>query len=93
MIKVLVSALCIVLAVLQYKFWFGSDSILKVRALKRSVHAQELELSKLQLRNQQLIAKIESIRGSPAAVEEQARYELGMVKQGETYYQVVEPID
>lgn len=91
--KGFVVALCLVFCVLQYRFWFGSDSIIKVLALKRSLHVQEQELNKLHLRNQQLIVKIESIRASPAAIEEQARYELGMVKQGETYYQVVEPIE
>ncbi len=80
-------------AVLEYRFWFGPDSVIKVARLKNTLTAQQQELDKLQQRNQQLMTKIAILKASPVVIEEQARYELGMVKQGEKYYQVVEPIE
>lgn len=78
---------------LQSRFWFGQDSIIKVYKLKTTLKQQEQELAKLRLRNQQVANSIHILKNHPAAIEEQARYELGMVKQGEKYYQVVEPIE
>ena len=91
--KALLVSLILILSLLQYRFWFGSDSILKVLALKKELSAQEREVQGLQQRNEQLLAKIVELKKYPAAIEEQARYVLGMVKQGEKYYQVVEPIE
>lgn len=91
--KSLVLSLIMVLALLEYRFWLGGDSILKVRALKNKLATQEKELLALKYRNNQLIFDIENLKKHPIAIEEQARYELGMVKHGEKYFQVVEPID
>ncbi len=87
------ASLILILVLLQCRFWIGSDSYLKVRKLKNTLAIQQEELIALEGRNQQLNAKIENLKQYPNAIEEQARYELGMVKQGEQYYQVVEPID
>ena len=91
--KLLTASLILILVLLQCRFWVGADSYLKVRKLKKTLAEQQAELIVLENRNQQLIAKIENLKQYPAAIEEQARYELGMIKQGEKYYQVVEPID
>lgn len=91
--KWLLVSLILILVLLQCRFWFGADSYLKVRNLKKTLSEQQEELIVLESRNQQLLAKIEDLKQYPAAIEEQARYELGMVKQGEQYYQVVEPIE
>lgn len=76
-----------------YRFWFGADSLLQVAKLRSTVQLHNAELSTLKQRNQLIIDQINNLKASPMAIEEQARYELGMVKQGEKYYQVVEPID
>lgn len=91
--KAFTTTLIVISIILQSKLWFGSDSILKVRSLKNTLTAQQEELDKLTQRNEELLAKIDNIKKYPAAIEEQARYELGMVKSGEKYYQVVEPIE
>ncbi len=93
MLKVLSIILLIILSSLAYRFWFGQDSLLQVAKLRRTVQHQNLELSTLRQRNKFIIDQINNLKASPLAIEEQARYELGMVKQGEKYYQVVEPID
>lgn len=91
--KPVIATLIVLTLMLQFKLWFGNDSILKVRELKRTLVAQQDELDKLKHRNAQLSAKIENLKNYPAAIEEQARYELGMVKNGEKYFQVVAPIE
>ena len=93
MYKTLVVSSLLVLALLGYRFWLGGDSILKVREIKQALNKQEQELVKLKTRNQHLIANIDNLKKYPVAIEEQARYELGMVKANEKYYQVVEPIN
>ena len=83
--KLLTASLILILVLLQCRFWVGADSYLKVRKLKKTLAEQQAELIVLENRNQQLIAKIENLKQYPAAIEEQARYELGMIKQGEKY--------
>jgi len=91
--KSLILGLIVILALLEFRFWFGSDSILKVQALKKNLVAQEQELQSLRLRNMQLSTHIDNLKRHPVAIEEQARNELGMIKRNEKYYQVVEPIN
>lgn len=91
--KLILTALIVILTLLEYRFWLGPDSVLKVQALKRAILSQEKELSNLKNINQDLSLKIDSMRKYPAALEEQARYELGMVRRGEKYYQVVESLE
>ena len=78
---------------LQYRFWFGDGSFTEVRKIKQSISEQEKQLSDMKKRNQLLKAEIQNLKQFPEAIEEQARYELGMIKSGETYFQVVEPIE
>lgn len=78
---------------LAYRFWLGTDSLVQVAKLKHTMRQQDLELATLKQRNKLIIDQINNLKAFPMAIEEQARYELGMVKRGEKYYQVVEPID
>lgn len=93
MLRGIFVGLLAIFAVLEYRFWFGPDSVIKVGRLKNTLAMQQQDLDKLKQRNQQLMEKIANLKTSPVVIEEQARYELGMVKQGEKYYQVVEPIE
>lgn len=93
MLRGIFVGLLVIFLGLEYRFWFGTDSVLKVAQLKQNLVKQEQDLQNLQLRNQALITQIANMKTHPVVIEEQARYELGMVKQGEKYYQVVEPIE
>lgn len=81
------------LATLEFRYWLGSDSVFKTRTLAKELAAQQAEVAELQARNELMLHKILLLKQEPRAIEEQARYELGMVRQGEKYYQVVEKID
>ena len=86
----LVAVLVLLLGYLQYRLWFGPGSLEQVWSLRRSIHAQGLENSRLEQRNQGLAAEVRDLKHGLASVEERARMELGMTKQGETFYLVVE---
>lgn len=74
---------------LQYRLWFGKASIPKVIHLKQQLASQVQENKKLQQRNAVLIAEVQDLKSGHQAIEERARNELGMVKKGETFYQIV----
>lgn len=75
---------------LQYKLWLGDGSILQWRNLQQKIAEQTKVNEKKMARNKALEADIIELQSGDQALEEQARYELGMVKNEETYYQFVE---
>jgi cell division protein FtsB len=88
--KVLMSALVLVLVVLQYKLWVGEGSVAQLRDLKAQVEVQEQENLGLAERNQVLEGEVLDLKTGLDAVEERARSEFGMVKEGETLFIVVD---
>lgn len=75
---------------LQYPLWFGSGGVLSSRTLNREIGAQQDENVLLTERNRTLAAEVVDLQQGLETVEERARSELGMVKKGETFFQVVE---
>ncbi len=90
MIRWLVPILLLLLAVLQYRLWVGEGSLAEVHALRAEIAEQEAEIDAMQERNAALEAEVESLRSGFDALEERARSELGMIKRGETFLQVIE---
>jgi len=88
--RIIVSCLILALIGLQYKLWLGDDSIPKWFHLEAKLVDQEQENTKLAARNRAIEADIIELKSGEQALEEQARYELGMVKNGEVYYHFVE---
>jgi len=88
--KKLVILLLISLVYLQYKLWFGESSLQDVWELHREVELQRQENIELRERNAALEAEVQDLQQGFDAIEEHAREDLGMVKEGETFYQVVE---
>ena len=86
---VLVTTLTLVLLSLQYALWLGSGNLLDTWQLHQSVQAQGEENSRRVERNLALEAEVIDLRKGLAAVE-RARNELGMIKKGETFVQVIE---
>jgi cell division protein FtsB len=78
-----------ILLLLQYPLWFGSGGVFAVWQLERETAAQRAENTRLRERNAALQAEVNDLKQGSAAIEERARTELGMVKKGETFYQVV----
>jgi len=90
--KWIVAILLGLLGVFQYQWWTGEGNIREVLRLKKMIVVQNEELEKLSQRNHLLDAEIQFLKEQPLALEERARSELGMIKQGETFYLVVEPL-
>ena len=88
----LVVVLGLLLAGLQYQSWFGAGGAGAVIALGQRVERQKRENAGLQQRNDALVAEVKDLKEGEAAIEERARSELGMIKPGETFYRVVEPV-
>lgn len=86
----LVILLLLLLVYLQYRLWFAEDSLLDVWELQQDVELQEAENARLRERNAALAAEVLDLQQGLDAIEEHAREDLGMVKEGETFYQVVE---
>jgi cell division protein FtsB len=84
-------ALAFFILVLQYPLWLGKGGWLRVWELDRQVSAQKDQNTKLQQRNAGLDAEVRDLKQGFEAVEERARYELGMVRQDEVFFQVLPP--
>lgn len=76
---------------LQYPLWLGKGSWLRVFDLERQLADQHAANRALQSRNDQLAAEVRDLKTGYDALEERARFELGMIRQDEVFFQVLEP--
>ena len=83
--------LLVLFALLQYRLWVGDGSLAEVWRLNKAVQEQRQENTSLRDRNEALEAEVRDLKTGSEAIEERARSELGMIRDGETFYQVVEP--
>lgn len=82
--------LVLLIALLQYPLWLGKGSWLRVWDLSRQIDKQKEANAVLKARNDGLDAEVRDLKQGYAAIEERARAELGMVKQDEVFYQVMD---
>ena len=80
------------LAVIQYPLWLGKGGWLRVWDLDRQLSAQNRTNEKLVSRNSALEGEVHDLKQATIAIEERARYELGMMRSDEIFVQVSEPI-
>ena len=90
-LQLVVALLLVVLLALQYRLWVGEGSLAEVSTLKRQLAAQRDALMDLQERNATLQAEVDDLKQGVAAIEARARSELGLIREGETYFQLLEP--
>lgn len=83
--------LAVLILLLQYPLWLGKGSWLRVWDLERQVEAQQLANEALILRNSKLAAEVNDLKQGYDAIEERARYDLGMIRRNEVFFQVIEP--
>jgi cell division protein FtsB len=87
--KILIAVLLLALIGLQYKLWFGDGSLSEVVQLTSELETQKSKLQKLEERNRILEAQVLDLQNGLDAFEEKARNDLGMIKQGETFIQLI----
>jgi len=74
----------------QYALWFGDKNAFDLYRLKQSYSQQEAKNEVLAHRNQTLVAEVIDLKQGGEAVETIARSQLGLIKQGESFYQIIE---
>lgn len=90
MLRILMLLLFAMLVVLQYRLWVGEGSLSELHLLKQEIAEQKGELQQMHRRNQALQAEVDDLKQGLEAIEERARNELGMIREGETFYQIIE---
>jgi len=90
-LQLVFAVLVLVLLSLQYRLWVGEGSLAEVSTLRQQLAAQVVELQNLNERNATLQAEVDDLKQGLAAIEARARSELGLVRKGETYYQLLPP--
>ena len=81
-----------VIVLLQYPLWLGKGGWLKVWEYDRQLQDQKEATSKLEIRNAGLDAEVRDLKQGYDAIEERVRFELGMVRQDETFVQIPEKV-
>lgn len=76
------------IALLQYPLWLGKGGWIRVWDYERQLQAQRTATQKLEQRNAALDAEVRDLKSGSEAIEERARYELGMIREGEIFVQV-----
>ncbi len=86
--RVVAVILTLVLVLLQYPLWFGKGGWFKVKETALKLQAQKAENQRLAFRNAALEAQVNDLRLGTDAIEEQARFDLGLVKRDEVFVEV-----
>ncbi len=88
--KFVVVVMVVLLVALQYRLWFGRGNLLEVKHLEEIKREQIEDNQRLSERNQALAAEVLDLKQGMEAIEEKARSEMGMIKNSETFYQIVD---
>ena len=86
--KVILVVAVIIIAVLQYRFWFGEGGYFPHQALLQQIQQQSDINDELKERNRILAAEVYDLKSGVEAIEEHARLDLGLIKPHETFVQM-----
>ena len=87
--KLLITVLVVLLVMLQYKLWVDEDGVREVWRLNKEVEAHKREIAVLRERNNTLAAEVIDLKSGLGAIEERARSDLGMIREGETFHHLI----
>lgn len=87
--RLITLALAVLLLLIQFPLWLGKGGWLRVADLEQQVESAHRKNDELRARNAKLNSEVTDLRAGTGAVEERARYELGMIKQNEIFIQIV----
>jgi len=83
-------ALVVLLIGLQYRLWVGEGSYAHIARLEKKIEDQKSENARLKIQNDQLVGEVDALRNGYSAIEAKAREDLGMIKEGETFFLFLE---
>lgn len=75
-----------VFASLQFQLWWGSGGLFELFSVQKQVQHIQRENQKLAIRNRILQAEVEDLKEGFDSVEEIARSDLGLIREGEIFY-------
>jgi cell division protein FtsB len=88
--KWIIAILVFCLIGLQYRLWIGDGSVAEVVDLQNKITLQQREIQRLQERNRLLALEVEELQTGMTIIEERARADMGMIKEDETFFMVVD---
>jgi len=88
--RILSIVFAVLIVLLQYPLWLGKGGWLRVWEIDRQVTAQKESNGRLRARNDALDAEVRDLKQGYDAIEERARYELGMIRQDEIFFHVLD---
>lgn len=89
--RLLLIVLALLTAAIQYPLWWGKGGWLRVHELRKQIAEQHEVNAALTARNNALAAEVQDLKSGTQAVEERARTELGLIREGETFIQLLAP--
>ncbi len=89
--RALALILGVLLVAIQYPLWLGKGGWVRVWDVDRQLSSQRARNELLQARNEALDAEVRDLKQGYEAIEERARFELGMVRKDEVFFQIVDP--
>jgi len=89
--RALAFTLAALLLLIQYPLWVGKGGWTRAWDIDRQLTSQKARNEALQVRNEALDAEVRDLKQGLEAIEERARFELGMVRPDEVFFQIVEP--
>ncbi|WP_322997055.1 cell division protein FtsB [Castellaniella sp.] len=87
--RLLVLALLALTLITQYPLWWGKGGWLRLRSLQAQVQVETANNQALTARNNALLAEVQDLKTGISAVEERARQELNMIREGEYLVQIL----
>ncbi len=87
--KTALAFMLVVIAAFQFRLWVGEGSLAEAHVLEKRVAKQRTSIEILEYRNRVLRAEIAELKNGLQSIEERARSELGMIKEGETFFLLV----
>jgi cell division protein FtsB len=88
--KYIIVVIILLIVHLQYRLWVGDGSVAQIKEYQARLDVLKQKAKEKKERNEALYAEIQDLRKGEEAIEERARDEFGMVKENETFFQVIE---
>ena len=89
-VRYVYSVLVLLLLLLQFQLWCGAGGLRGLEERESRLQASRDENRRLEARNRALEAEVDDLKSGLEAIEERARSDLGMIREGETFIQVVD---
>jgi cell division protein FtsB len=88
--KILIAIIVLLIIHLQYRIWVGDGSFAQIDVYQQRLDVVKKQVEEKRQRNEALYAEVLDLRKGQEAIEERARDELGMIKEDETFFHVLE---